>query len=214
MQEAVEIELGLQDPNYEERGKLESRVIFYYLSRYEMDYIKLIYEEGFDKNESNKRKLGKLLEEVTITGGDIVSSTFYPDAYVVTIPTDVLYTINERVDLTENAIPYLNILTKPISYDEYSANKNNPFRHANVEKCLRLEGVNSHTLLVTSDTDSLNNVYLNYIKTPLGINLSQDCELHEGVHHNIVSGAVKLIQAAMQNQVGYNIQSKEEQVNK
>ena len=123
MQEAVEIELAQYDKDYELRNKLQSREIFYYLSRAERDYLQELYDSGIDKNEANKKKLGSLLTSVEIT--NISPSTFYPSSYSVTIPTDVLYTINERATIN-NGTYLTNVFVKPISYDEYNINKDNP----------------------------------------------------------------------------------------
>lgn len=208
MQEAVEIELRQRDKDYEVKGKLESKEIFHFLTRYERDYIQEIYDSGIDKNEENKKKLGALLLTSTITGANVVANTFYPSAYTVTLPSGVLYVLNERAVISG----LTDIFIKPISFDEYSTNKDNPFRKPRVDKYLRLEGVNEHIIL-TPDT-TLTSVKIDYVKTPLGINISQDCELHTNVHPLIVTGAVKLILAAKQEQVGYQIQSIEEKQNK
>lgn len=214
MQEAVEIELKQADKDYELKNKLESREIFHYLSRYERDFIQDVYKDGIDKNEDNKKKLGKLLSTASLTGASIVSyATFYPNSYEVAIPAGLLYTTNERANITINSIPLTNILVKPMSYDEYNLNKENPFRKPTNKKCLRLEGLENHIIVVPSGA-TLDKVYIDYIKTPLGIDLNQDCELHENVHYNIIKGAVKLILGAKQEQIGYQIQSKEEKENK
>jgi hypothetical protein len=208
MQEAVEIELSQYDPDYELKNKLESRQIFYYLSRSERDYVQEIYNSGVDKNEENKKKLGSLLLTTTISGGNIASNSFYPSAYTISLPSELLYVINERAITSDES----NIYIKPISYDEYNTNKDNPFRKARIDKYLRLEGADQHIILTPNTT--LTGVKIDYIKTPSGIDLNQNCELHESVHYNIVKGAVKLIMAAKQNQIGYSIQSKEEKENK
>lgn len=215
MQESVEIELKQYDADYEVKWKLESRELFYYLSRSQRDYIQEIYDFGIDKNEENKKKLGSLFVTTTITGLSIVdNSASYPDSYLVTLPTDVMYVINERVAVTKNdtAENLTNIHVKPISYDEYSVNKNNPFRKQTDDKCLRLDLNNDH-IIITSNA-LLTSVYLDYIKTPLEIDLTQDSELHESVHYNVVKGAVKLILASRKDQVGYNLQSIEGDKNK
>jgi len=204
MQEAVEIELRQRDPDYEVKHKLESKEIFYFLSRSERDYVQEIYDEGIDKNEKNKKKLGGLLLTSTITGGDIASSTFYPSSYVVTLPDGVLYVLNERANS--------DVFVKPISYDEYNVSRDNPFRQPRIDKFLRLDGLGIHIILTPSVT--LTKLSIDYVKTPLGISVNQNCELHESVHYNIVKGAVKLILAAKQEQVGYQIQSIEEKQNK
>lgn len=213
MQEAVEIELRQQNPDYEVKGKMESKEIFHFLTRAERDFVQDVYNDGIDRKEENKKKLGKLLSTITISSGSISDySAFYPNGFLVTIPDAVLYVVNERAKFTYNSVNYDNIFVKPISFDEYSKNKDNPFRKPNIEKCLRLEGVNQHIILTQGGT--LTNVYLDYVKTPLGININQVCELHENVHLNIVKSAVKLINAAKENQIGYQLQHKEEIENK
>lgn len=209
MQEAVEIELKQYDKDYESKNKLESREIFHFLSRYERDFIQEIYDQGIDKNEANKKKLGKLLSTISLTGANVVSSSFYPYSYEVAIPPELLYTINERADITISGVSINNVLVKPSSYDEYNVNKENPFRKSTKYKCLRLEGTDDHIVIVPA-TATLNRILLDYVKTPLGIDIDQDCELHVNTHYNIVKGAVKLILAAKQEQVGYQISSMEE----
>lgn len=208
MQEFVEVELRQRDPDYDSKNKLNSREIFYFLSRAERDYIQEIYGLGVDKNEENKEKLGALLSTSIITGGDITSNSFYPSSYNVAMPNTLLYVINERASTATES----NIYVKPISFDEYNTSVANPFRKARLDKYLRLQGLSNHIILTPNTT--LTSVNLDYIKMPLGISISQNCELHENVHPNIVKIAVKLILAAKQEQVGYQIQSIEEKNNK
>lgn len=213
MQEAVEIELRQQDKDYELVNKLESREIFYYLSRYQRDYIQEIYDSGVDKTEENRKKLGGLLGTAIITGASIIdNSVFYPNSYIISLPVDILYPLNERADMTNGSNVFTNISVKPITFDEYNSNKDNPFRQPNIDKCLRLEGVSGH--VIVTDESVVDNIYLDYIKTPLEINLTQDSELHESVHYNLVNGAVKLILGAKEDQIGYNTRSIEEERNK
>lgn len=218
MQESLEMELMQFDPFYETKNKLSSSELFYFLSRAERDYVNDIYVSGVDRNEENRKKLGALLSEAIIEGDDVIQASFYPSSYTVILPEDLLYTINERCTVDElNS----NIYIKPISFDEYNTNKDNPFRRPVEDKYLRLDGMIvsgeetnriSHTIL-TPDT-IITRVMVDYIKIPLGISVTQNCELHESVHYNIIKGAVKLILAAKQDQVGYQLQSIEETKNK
>jgi len=160
MQEAVEIELKQYDKDYELKNKLESREIFHFLSRYERDFIQEIYDDGIDKNEANKKKLGALLSTISLTGANVVASSFYPYSYEVTIPPELLYTINERADITTPDGTINNILVKPSSYDEYNVNKNNPFRKPTEYKCLRLEAAANHIVIVPSNTTTLDRIQL------------------------------------------------------
>lgn len=216
MQLAVEIELRQRDKDYEVKNKLQSDEIFYFLSRAERDYVQEVYDSGIDKNEENRRKLGSLLRNTTISGGNITVYSFYPNAYSVVMPNGILYTINERATFTYSGDTYTNVFIKPMSYDEYSVNKDNPFRKPNLEKCMRMESVSTHIILVPNSA-VLTSIYLDYMATPNGIYISDDtsgdCQLHESVHYNVVRNAVKLILAAKQEQIGYNLQSIEEKNN-
>jgi len=215
MQEAVEIELRQRDKDYEVKNKLQSKEIFYYLNRSVRDYVQGIYKDGIDRNEANKKKLGRLLVSTIIDSG-INIGVQYPYSYAVDIPEEVLYVINERALMTADLEEIGNLYIKPISYDEYSVNKDNPFRKATEEKLWRLEGVNQHIILLPNNgkVNVIEKIYLDYIKTPLDINISQDCELHVDVHPNIINGAVKLILGASQESTGYQIQDKEQKENK
>jgi hypothetical protein len=214
MQEAVEIELRQRDKDYEVKNKLQSKEIFYYLDRSQRDYVHNIYKDGIDKNEANKKKLGKLLISTILTSG-IAVGTQYPKSYTIDTPEEILYVINERALITIDSVEIDDLYVKPISYDEYNVNKENPFRKSTDEKVLRLEGSNKHTILLPSEgTNVLIKVYLDYIKTPLDININQDCELHIDVHPNIIVGAAKLILGASQESTGYQIQDKEQKENK
>lgn len=209
MQEAVEIELRQRDKDYEVKNKLESKEIFYFLSKAEKNIIQEIYDEGIDKKEENKKKLGKLLKTATISDSDyVVSNSFYPSAYSVSLPDDVWYVLNDRATTSEDS----DIYVKPISFDEYNTNKENPFRKPRTDKYLRLEGLDEHIILTPNTT--LISLKIDYIKTPVGINVNQNCELHDMMHYNVVNSAVKLILGAKQEQVGYQIQSMEENKNK
>lgn len=215
MQEYVEIELNQYDPDYGTTWKLQSRELFYYLNRSQRDYVQEIYDSGVDKSEANKRKLGSLFQNTSITGLNITdNSSSYPNSYVVTLPSGIMYVTNERVNMTTktSGASLTDIYVKPISYDTYNVNKDNPFRKSNYGKCLRFDLNGNHVVIVHDSV--LNTVKLDYIKTPEEITLTQDSELHESVHYNIINGAVKLILASKRDQVGYQIQSIEQKENK
>lgn len=214
MQKSFEFEIRQNDKDYEVKNKLQSDEIFYFLSRAERDYVQEIYDSGLDKNEENKKKLGGLLISSTISAGQISVNNHYPNSFNVVLPSNLLYTMNERANVTFTSGTIDDVWVKPNSYDEYNSNKDNPFRKSRTDKVARMDGDGFHIILCTPETVSLNRIYIDYVKTPLGINVSQNCELHESVHYNVIKGAVKLYMAAKQEQIGYQMQSVEEKNNK
>ena len=126
----------------------------------------------------------------------------------------MLYILNERARFDQYS--NYNILIKPISYDEYSANKDNPFKKPRPDKFWRLKGPGetNNTIIVPSGYALLYGTKLDYIAMPQGISNNTNSELHESTHNNIVTRAVKLILGAKQNQIGYQIQDKEDKENK
>lgn len=209
MQRNFGFELQERDPSFYLKNKLNSNKIFYYLSRYQMDYINDLYGQGPDMSEANKAKLGKMFVQSIITGGSITSNANYSIGNVtgfdVVKPADLLYPLNQRGVLSSGET---DVEVEPISYDFYNVNKENPFRKPTTVKLWRLDSPNSHIVMTNGGT--LTSYYLDYIKMPTDIDLINDCKLDISTHWNVVKGAVKLLLGAKNDQTAYQIQTIEE----
>lgn len=151
--------------------------------------------------------------------------------------TNFYYGKIEPVDPQADPLVYVipNIEVDPIDYDFYSANKDNPYKRPEIDKVWRLEYTDGNFKqheYITDGTFNPETVYLHVFMKPRpiivpsqyieddkdidGIPFEQfpdglDCQLDQIIHREIVDRGVKLAFAAIQDQVGYQISTVQEQ---
>ncbi len=164
---------------------------------------------GFDFDELRRRVIHSLIEEKTLDSG--FQPAFGESAYKVNLEADYLHIIKDTANST--------VKVRPVSYDFYHANIENPFESPYKREFWRLTGKDS--VIIVTDGSELTSYYIRYLKRPKPIitkdisgeieNISEetDCELDHSVHRQIVNEAAKLAHAYTSNQVGYQIQSLE-----
>lgn len=181
---------------------------------------------GFDFDEFNRRLSHKLLTEKTISiaaeeeMGEtvILNQPLGSNSYEVPLETDYLHIVKD----TANSV----VRVRPVSYDFYHTNIDNPFENPTSDEFWRLTGKDS--LIIITDGSPLAKYHLIYLRRPKpiivadlpedkaieGHYLQTDCELDHSVHRLIVNEAAKLAHAYTGNQLGYQIQSIESTQNR
>ena len=166
---------------------------------------------GFDFDEIRRRILHTLIEEEEFGESDIDYAE--DNRYSVTLNEDYLHIVRD--------VANTNIKVRPVSHDFYYANINNPFERPNEEEYWRLIGKNTMTIVTSGvDLTQYNIVYLRRplpiitIELPGGSEIEgnsgpQNCELDHSVHRQVVNEAAKLAHSYTNNQLGYQLQSME-----
>ncbi len=169
---------------------------------------------GFDFDELRRRVIQSLLNTQVFTEVDFEDNppaeAFGESAYTIPIEEDYLHIVKDTANFK--------VKVKPVSYDFYHANINNPFESPSPKEFWRLVG--KHSLVIVTDGDPLISYEVIYIKRPLpiitaelsenqaieGITDITNCGLDHSVHRQVVTEAAKLAHAYTSNQSGYQIQ--------
>jgi len=183
------------------------------LTKAQESIIKEIINDGWDKNEVNRRVISKLLASWTASG--ISSYTRWNNSYRIAFPSDYMHIAE---DYANNKIR-----VRPVTYDYVHSNINNPFQNPYKDEYWRL--VDTEGVIVITDGTPLTNYSIVYIKRPSPIitaNLTddtaiegnkdyKDCELDPAIHREIVNRAARLADAYINNQLGYQLNVLESQ---
>lgn len=189
--------------------------------------------EGFEETEIRIQGLSALVKDsqessTPPTKTNVSQVGALPGEELWALPTDFMIAIYEGCQTNvkqcgSNPPVYNRIMTIPISHDEYNLNYYNPYKRPytdgtegiiwrlehgrktvnNVER--KIHG------LITDGTFTITNYYLRYIKTPSDIVVDLDtpasqvnCELDSLTHQGICDIAVKLLSAAVREQIPIN----------
>lgn len=140
-----------------------------------------------------------------------------PNAVCVSLSdNDVFIIVNERVTVTRNGNNNVQLVAKPISYEEYDRLMQKPFKYPVHYQAWRLmTDVNKTLDIVVGPTDTVTKYVIRYIKRPkpiivdnlgsltidgytygTGANQASGCELDEILHQEILQRAVELAKIA------------------
>lgn len=166
---------------------------------------------GFDFDELRRRVIESLISHKEYNSDNIESEAIIGEhAYRIELEENYMHVVKDTANST--------VKVRPVSYDFYHANINNPFESPYEKEYWRLVG-NNAVIIITdgSDLEEYSIVYLRRptpIITKEGVEVEnetgiQDCELDHTVHRQIVNEAAKLAHAYTNNQAGYQIQSME-----
>jgi hypothetical protein len=181
------------------------------------------YKEGFEETEARRKDLGELVKGTTIIVPSTSQTNVLPNGKFYDLPTDCLYVVYEEITTTSTdpCKNNLRIKVKPITTDEYSINKENPFKKPTVKRgAWRLDYQTRKHEIVTDGTYTIASYHIRYIKTlnPIiigantidGVSGPQDCQFNSIIHRRIVDEAVKIATGVTDPQL-YQIKTIEQQ---
>lgn len=195
-----------------------------YLTQAQLEIVKNYYDplsnrkqKGFEATEKRRRDLNQLVKDYKTTS--IISNSFNIDseAKFYTVPNDLFLIVNEKAKIISEDCynnTFLNI--KPMSYDEYNVQSDNPFEKPNQKVAWRLDLSNINNVKVVEIISPYNilgslEYQIRYIKYPKpiiitnlntafpsdnltidGIFVETPCELNTEVCREILDRAVLL----------------------
>jgi hypothetical protein len=215
-----------------------------YLSKAQLELVKNYYDplsnrkqKGFEATEKRRRDLNQLVKDYKTS--DIISneSNIHPEAKFYTIPNDLFLIVNEKVKITSNdCYNGKTITVRPVSYDEYDVQIDNPFEKPYEKLAWRLDLSNVNNTKVVEIISPYNisgslEYQIRYIKYPKPIiitnlntafpsdNLTIDeiftetsCELNTEICREILDRAVLLALADYKPQ-GLQVKAQMSQTN-
>jgi hypothetical protein len=151
-----------------------------------------LYGTAVEETQKRTDDLRELVLESTLTSsgnGSKPNSKYYP------LPSDYWFSLSEEVDIEYNDCDGNTttdrIRVKNIGSGAYSTMIKDPFNKPNKTRVLRLMSSDNIEVLADSET-TLNSLYLRYIKAPLEVSSTVDCDLASHTHSEIVDKAVIL----------------------
>jgi hypothetical protein len=183
------------------------------LTKAQEKIIEAVIEEGWDKNETNRRIISKLLVNWEAETNTIDVYNRWNNAFKVILPVNYMHIAED----------YANdkVRVRPVTYDYVHSNIYNPFENPFKDEFWRLTDATG--VIVLTDGSELSKYSLSYIKRPEPIitntltepiegNTSYaDCKLDPIVHRRIVDRAARLADAYTNNQLGYQLNALESQ---
>ena len=176
-----------------------------------------ILNEGWDSTETNRRVVSKLLKTTNRTIRNKVDTDLpFANTFKAPLPVDYMHIVTDTANGT--------VRVKPVSYDYVLVNLKNPFENPTNDLFWRV--VDGKNALIITDGTPLSKYRITYIKrpepiitrelkTPIeGFTEEKNCDLDPIVHRRIVDRAGRLAEAYVNNQVGYQISTIEEQSSK
>lgn len=215
-----------------------------YLTQAQLEIVKNYYDplsnrkqKGFEATEKRRRDLNQLVKDYKTTS--TISNDFNIDSlsrfYVV--PDDLFLIVNEKAKITsEDCYNNKTLNIKPMSYDEYNVQINNPFEKPDNKNAWRLDISNVNNVKVVEIISPYNilgslEYQVRYIKYPKpiiitnlntafpsdnltidGIFVETPCELNTEICREILDRAVLLALADYKPQ-GLQVKAQMSQIN-
>ena len=198
-----------------------------YLTTAQLEIIKNYYDplsnrkqKGFESTEKRRRDLNQLIKDYKTSTVITDSSNINSEAKYYPLPNDLFLIVNEKAKITsEDCYNNKTLTIKPISYDEYDIQIDNPFEKPNEKVAWRLDLSNvnnSKVVEIISPYNILGSLeyQIRYIKYPKpiiitdldiafpsdnltidGISTETPCELNTEICREILDRAVLLATA-------------------
>lgn len=204
--------------------KPDSGTIFMFLNEGQDTFIKSKYtgysadRVSFEQTQKIIEELRPLVVEATIipTEGEVTDK---PNSYIAELPANYKYLLSDEVTINGDTFNESGIgsFTQRVGVidctaDNYRSYIDNPYSehryHYETAKPLRLNS-DDKVELITDGTYEVTHYYLRYLKEPLTIALggSNDCELPNDTHQDIVKLAVSLYLTNISSQTNNQNQS-------
>jgi hypothetical protein len=184
------------------------------------------YKAGFEETEQRRKDLQELENGVTIISPSATQTNVLPNGVFFDLPNDCLYATSEEVTVssTDSCLNGKRVKVKPITHDEYTINKRNPFKQPFVRDddglIWRLDyNTRRHELIYPSNV-TISSYHLRYLMRPKPIILGAftvngvagplSCTLNNIIHDRIIDEAVKIATGITDPQV-YQIKNAENQ---
>lgn len=217
MQNAFELEVNKYDSNM----IVETNVIFYWLNEAQNHFTKTRYSgdnikgESFEQSQKRIEDLRALVTEASITTS-VGGALNKPNSYIATLPSDYMIALGEEAVITftdSNSEDHsIRVGTIKSTTDSYNKDIKDPYSEHNMHyesaRPLRLY-IGDTVELISDGTYEIPTMYLRYLRLPSTIALggSNDCELPEFAHSEIVSRAVKMYKATIGEVDGSTVES-------
>ena len=198
-----------------------------YLTKAQIEIIKNYYDplsnrkqKGFEATEKRRRDLNQLVKDYKTSTTITNSSNINSEAKFYTVPNDLFLIVNEKAKIiSEDCYNNKTLTIKPISYDEYDIQIDNPFEKPNEKVAWRLDLSNvnnSKVVEIISPYNILGSLeyQIRYVKYPKpiiitnlntafpsdnltidGIFVETHCELNTEICREILDRAVLLATA-------------------
>lgn len=166
------------------------------------------YGDSFESTEELRRYLDDLVKTKVYTEEDKTSGTGLSDASIFfELPTDLAFITLEQITYKDESLECYNnrrANVYPITQDEYSRIKDNPFRGPTKYKAIRIDTGNSVVELISKY--NISKYLIKYLSKPEPIilenlpndltiekvNKKTECKLNSILHHTILERAVQM----------------------
>lgn len=148
------------------------------------------YVPLFDTSETIRKKLDTVIKQASPTI-NATGANNLTNGYFVTLPGNLRYTLMEWATTATTVLR-----VKPIKYDSYLIEKDNPFKNPDTSLVWRLDyGPGMQHELITNGSVVLTAYKLRYISNPQPIDILEevDCQLPLKDHEEIVNIALSLV---------------------
>ncbi len=161
------------------------------------------YHEGFEETESRRKDLRELVKGAKTLAQSSNQTEALPDGVLYDLPDDCLYVVSEEIVFKSDkkCLNGKRIRVKPITHDEYSIDKYNPFAKPGKDLAWRLDIQDRRHEVITDGTE-IGSYDIRYIKNlrPIiiganvidGVQGPHNCEFDPILHKRIVDEAVKI----------------------
>jgi hypothetical protein len=148
------------------------------------------YRPYVDNDEIARKKLDPLIDTDSLTPAATAADNMNTSAVFVTMPGDFRDVLYEKAVISATDVDI-----KPVKYDEYNTNKDNPFKEPYASLVWRLDyGGGKHELIPLAGA-TITSYFIRYIKNPtaLDIDAANTSDFKSKDHEEIVNIAVGII---------------------
>jgi len=189
-------------------------------------------QKSFETSENRRIELKELIKSYSTISHFTSTLSIDDNSKFITIPDDVYYIIQEelKVSSSDTCVNGTKLKVIPTTHDEYSTQKDSPFRKPNKRKAWRMDvsSINGNKVVEIITPYIPFKYKMRYIKEPKPIILSNfesdpeltglgltinnlntitECELNSEIHRNIIDRAVELaIRSYRENSLQSNVE--------